>query len=487
MEQPQIRGLNDWRPLANGSLAEIWEARQLSLDRRVAVKIYGPARVEADHGFMREVAAAGRLSSHPGIVTVYDAGILADDRLYLIMEHCPGGSLHGRLDDQHRLGAERVRRFGVQIADALAAAHSAGIVHGGVMPANILIDSYGNARLTDFGRAIIDDAAIAATEVAQPPSDYRPPEASDRQPATEPGDVFCLAATLYALLTGHAPAHLGAVTDTRHANAEQPMGQLSADAPGLVPPLLSALDPNPAMRPSAAQFRDQLHEASSVGRSAGPSIPEPAAELPSASTAGSTGSPASNGSSAVAAGAAVSEGSMRKASPAEVPSGWLRRRAGVPALAAAAFAVLASAGIWLISESATDRAAPVTPTVAATTSRLADPAASVQATPAPGSNGTSSGSAPAAKAIEVENPALSARPFQVVQVRGTYAGGAGVFLSAQRREKGKWISFPMPAKSDEAGRFTLYVELDRAGRYQLRAIDPASGTASEPFFVTVGD
>jgi serine/threonine protein kinase len=485
MEQPQIRGLSDWRSLAHGSLTEIWEARQLSLDRRVAVKIYGPARVEADHGFLREVAAAGRLSSHPSIVTVYDAGILADDRLYLIMEQCPGGSLQGRLDAQHRLGAEGVRRFGVQIADALAAAHSAGIVHGGVMPANILIDSYGNARLTDFGRAIIDDAAIDTPEVAQPPSDYRPPEASDRQPATEPGDVFSLAATLCALLTGTAPARLGRITEARDGVAERAMGQLSADALGLVQPLLSALDPNPTLRPSAAQFRDQLHEASSSGRSAGPSISEPAAEPPSASTAESTGSPSSKGSRAAAAGAAVRQGSMGKASPAEVPSGRLRRRAGVPALAAAAFAVLASAGIWLISESATDRAAPVTPTVAATTSRLADPAASVQATPAPGTNGTGSSSVPAGKAIELEKPALSAKPFQVVQVRGTYAGGAGVFLSAQRREKGKWISFPMPAKSDEAGRFTLFVELDQPGRYQLRAIDPGSGIASAPFLVTV--
>ena len=89
MEQPQVRGLSDWRPLAHGGLADLWEARQLSLDRRVAVKIYGPSRDEADRGFLKEVAAASRLSSHPGIVTVYDAGILPDDRLYLIMEFCP--------------------------------------------------------------------------------------------------------------------------------------------------------------------------------------------------------------------------------------------------------------------------------------------------------------------------------------------------------------------------------------------------------------
>src|SRR6478736_6164893 len=117
MEQPQIRGLGDWRPLARGGLADLWDARQLSLDRRVAVKIYGPSRDEADRGFLKEVAAASRLSSHPGIVTVYDAGILPDDRLYLIMEFCPGGSLNTRLDAQNRLSDDQVRWVGVQIAD----------------------------------------------------------------------------------------------------------------------------------------------------------------------------------------------------------------------------------------------------------------------------------------------------------------------------------------------------------------------------------
>jgi hypothetical protein len=66
-----------------------------------------------------------------------------------------------------------------------------------------------------------------------------------------------------------------------------------------------------------------------------------------------------------------------------------------------------------------------------------------------------------------------------------YAGGADTFLRAQRQENGQWISFPLPAKTDQSGRFTLYLELDKAGRYQLRALDPASGITSDPLVLEV--
>ena len=124
----------------------VWEARQLSLDRLVAVKVYQRELDEGDRRrFLREAAAAGRLSDHPGIVTAHDAGILPDDRPYLIMELCPGGSLTQWLKPENRPSEERVRQVGVRIADALAAAHACGVLHRDVKPANILIDSYGNS------------------------------------------------------------------------------------------------------------------------------------------------------------------------------------------------------------------------------------------------------------------------------------------------------------------------------------------------------
>src|SRR5918998_5564063 len=124
MTHPQIRGLSEWRPLARGGLAVVWEARQLSLGRLVAVKVYQSALdAGARHRFLREAAAAGRLSNHPGIVTTHDAGILPNDRPYLIMELYPGGSLTQWLKPENRPSEEQVRQVGVRIADALAAVH----------------------------------------------------------------------------------------------------------------------------------------------------------------------------------------------------------------------------------------------------------------------------------------------------------------------------------------------------------------------------
>jgi hypothetical protein len=487
MEHPQIRGLSDWCPLARGPLTEVWEARQLSLDRRVAVKIYGPERDEADRGFMREIAAVGRLSSHPGIITVYDAGMLPDDRLYLIMEHCPAGSLSQWLDPQNRLSDERVRRVGIQIADALAAAHSAGVLHRGVMPAHILIDSYGNARLADFGLAVIVGAASDDVDVPPVPSDYAPPEAFARQPATERGDVFSLAATLYALLTGQAPHRGDRTPGAEDAVAETWSPPLSAVDGTLVDAVMSGLHIDPAARPIAAQFRDQLTNVSLVRTSAGRPTVAAASGMPMASTADSVSSPSRSGRMAVAAGTPAPEGTAGQVAPADARPGWVRRRAGVPTLAAAAVAVIASAVMWLISESATDSAAPEIRTPTVGSSEVAGPAPSSQTTPPPGGNRTGAGSTPTNGAIQLENSALSTKPFQVVQVRGTYPGGADRFLRAQRWEDGKWISFPLPAKTDQSGRFTIYVELARSGRYQLRAVDPASGLTSNPTVVLVKD
>ena len=142
----------------------IWGARQLTLDRLVAVKVYQRELDEDDRRrFLREAAAA-RLSNHPGIVTAHDAGILPDDRPYLIMDLCSGGSLTEWLKPENRPSEERVRQVGVRIADALAAVHAGGVLHRDVKPANILIDSFGNPGLADFGLAAVAGAETTAAD-----------------------------------------------------------------------------------------------------------------------------------------------------------------------------------------------------------------------------------------------------------------------------------------------------------------------------------
>ena len=153
-----------------------------------------------------------RLSGHRGIVTVHSVGILPDGRPYLIMELCPGGSLTQWLKPEYRPSEERVRRVGVRIADALASVHACGVLHSDINPANILIDRFGNPRLADFGLAKVSGSGSASCRVAYH-SGVRAAGGVLAEQASEAGDVFSLAATLYALLAGCPPRGVRATPD----------------------------------------------------------------------------------------------------------------------------------------------------------------------------------------------------------------------------------------------------------------------------------
>jgi hypothetical protein len=92
---------------------------------------------------------------------------------------------------------------------------------------------------------------------------------------------------------------------------------------------------------------------------------------------------------------------------------------------------------------------------------------------------------PGEKTIQLEDVADSAGPFQAVRIHGIYHGGPNRFLRVQRWERGKWLAFPLPAKTDQSGQFTTYVELGQPGRYQLRVLDPDSGVTSKPFVLVI--
>jgi hypothetical protein len=269
---PDIPGLTEWRPLARGGFAMVWQARQSSLDRLVAVKV-DDRTLDSEserRRFLREAGAAGRMSGHAGIVTVHDAGILPDDRPYLVMELCPGGSLNTWVKREGRPGPAAVVEVGTRIADALAAAHARGVIHRDVKPANILIDAYGHAGLADFGLAAVPepDTPVKEAMEALTPA-YAPPEVLAGEPATEAGDVYALAATLYALLAGHSPrwSAPGAPTPAQVAALRgEPIEPIPDVAPELMDALLAALADDPAERPSAMAFRDRLVAA---GRSSG--------------------------------------------------------------------------------------------------------------------------------------------------------------------------------------------------------------------------
>ena len=261
---PQIPGLSEWRALARGGFATVWQAKQESLNRFVAVKV-DQRRLDVEteqRRFLREAGAAGRLSGHPGIVTVHDAGILADDRPFLVMELCPGGSLTKWLTAEPPPSQNRVRDVGVRVADALAAAHVRGVLHRDVKPANILIDAYDNPGLADFGLAALPDPGMGLSETIEAITPaYAPPEVFRQQPLTEYGDVYSLAATLYALLSGRPPRALDGKTPSIAEVMElqqEPIARIPGVDPKFMDVVMAGLADAPTDRPSAAQFRDRL-------------------------------------------------------------------------------------------------------------------------------------------------------------------------------------------------------------------------------------
>ena len=194
--------------IGKGGFATVYRGWQVAVGREVAVKVDNRVlSSERDRRrFVREVTAAGRLSGHPHVIDIYDAGTLDDGRPYMVMEFCPGGSLADAVHRNGVLNPARVREIGIKIADALAAAHASGVLHRDVKPANILVNRYGMVGLSDFGLASIlaGEGDQSVTREAFTPA-YASPESFHGHEPTVAGDLYSLAATLYDLLAGRPP------------------------------------------------------------------------------------------------------------------------------------------------------------------------------------------------------------------------------------------------------------------------------------------
>jgi hypothetical protein len=160
--------------------------------------------------------------------------------------------------------------------------------------------------------------------------------------------------------------------------------------------------------------------------------------------------------------------------PAQTPA---EKRRESLVLAATALALLISALLFAPSGdgAVTPRSVPTVTTTA--TATVTNP------TSEPSNESTDTGGE--GPTIQLENLADSARPFQTVRIEGTYRGGADTFLRVQRWEGGKWLAFPLPAKTDKSGQFTTFVEFGRPGRYRLRVGDPDSGVRSKTFVLVI--
>ena len=288
---PDIPGHKVGGVLGRGGYATVYRAWQVAVGREVAVKVDNRLLLsDRDRRrFMREVTAAGRLSGHPHVIDVYDAGTLGDGRPYLVMELCPAGSLNDALRRHGPMSPARVRDIGIRIADALAAAHAAGVLHRDIKPANILVNRYGVVGLSDFGLASImaTTGEQSVTREALTPA-YASPESFRAEEPTAAGDIYSLTATLYGLLTGRPPRFPAGPRQPSLMTIMSLHDRPLDDAPGVGPELMAilrqGLASDPAARPaSAAALRDALISAPAgpgPGRGAGHAPDAPGARPP---------------------------------------------------------------------------------------------------------------------------------------------------------------------------------------------------------------
>jgi serine/threonine protein kinase len=272
-ELPAIPGVVNLTLIGTGGSGLVYRGRQEALSRDVAVKLLAsaPATSGSVDRWHRELDAMGRLSNHPNIVAVYDSGLTDNGRPYLVMPFVPGGTLGDRVRASGPLTVEEATSIGMKIANALAAAHAAGVLHRDVKPDNVLLSPY-EPQLADFGIArLVDTTTTAATAVGMIHAtiNYAAPEVLAGEPASEASDVYGLAATVYTALTGvvpfpHAPdANAIAVA---HQIIHEPVPSLDDVVPRAIAEVITrAMAKDPADRPSSAEdFAAELGSALST-------------------------------------------------------------------------------------------------------------------------------------------------------------------------------------------------------------------------------
>lgn len=226
-----IPGIDLGEVIGHGGFATVYLGRQRGLDRPVAVKVDSrPLSDERNRRrFFREATASSRISGHPHVVSLIDAGTTADGRPYLVMEWCPHGSLKSLLRRTGPMRPAEVRDLGLALSSALAAAHEAGILHRDIKPGNVLIDAYGAPRLSDFGLAALPRPGqeLSVTLEALTPA-FAAPEAFTSADPTPASDVWSMGATLHAMLTTSSPRRS---SDGSPASIEHVIAHLSDPLP----------------------------------------------------------------------------------------------------------------------------------------------------------------------------------------------------------------------------------------------------------------
>ena len=268
MESPQSLGRYELLAhVARGGMADVFEANDLLLERRVAVKILHQRYADTDTfvaRFRKEAQAAANLS-HPHIVSIYDWG--EDEGTYfIVMELIKGRSLRDVLKSEGKLLPRRAAEVATEVASALEVAHRNRVIHRDIKPGNILLSADGAVKVTDFGvaRAWDDSHELTKDGAVIGTATYFSPEQARGDPADERSDIYSLGVVLYEMLLGRPPfsGETPVSVAYQHVTADvPPPTRVNPD----VPPELEAIvmrslekDPDRRYRSAADVRRDLL-------------------------------------------------------------------------------------------------------------------------------------------------------------------------------------------------------------------------------------
>src|SRR3954452_2227610 len=251
--------------IGHGGMGTVWRATDTLLRRDVAVKEVllpqGMAASDRDSMYqrtLREARAAAALS-HPAVVQVYDV-VTEAGRPWIVMELLQARSLAEMIVQDGPLAARAVAKIGVALLGALEVAHSAGVLHRDVKPANVLICTDGRCVLTDFGVARMPaESNLTTPGMVLGSPHFISPERAVGGAFGPPSDLFSLGVTLFTAVEGRPPFDRGDPFDTMRAVVEEPPARMVRAGP-LAAVLTGLLEKDPALRWDVAQARHNLRD-----------------------------------------------------------------------------------------------------------------------------------------------------------------------------------------------------------------------------------
>jgi len=266
--------------LGSGGMAEVYRARDITLERRVAIKILRKdfsSNAEFRQRFHQEAKAAANLA-HPNIVTIHDFGLDAENRLFIVMEYVPGTDLKNLMRSRGSFTLDGAISLIVQACAGVGYAHRAGLVHCDIKPQNMLITPDQRLKVVDFGiaRALASIHPDEKTEVVWGSPQYFSPEQAAGKAPSPASDVYSLGVMLYEMITGQLPFNSSSSIELARMHRQEMPASPSTVNPNIPPALeqimLKVLSKEPSSRYRTADqlgrilitFRDQYLNSGAV-------------------------------------------------------------------------------------------------------------------------------------------------------------------------------------------------------------------------------